>query len=77
MTVDNRRAAIDAAIKLAGGIQPFCSAMGVTHQAVYSWAKKGYVPAKRAVDMERLGFAIVADVVDPAVAAAFASMNRA
>lgn len=77
MTDTNRRAAIKAAITLAGGIQPFCAAMGVTHQAVYSHIKKGYVPAKRAVDMERLGFARVVDVVDPAVAAAFASMNNA
>ena len=77
MTDTNRRAAIKAAIVRAGGIQDFCAMMFVTHQAAYSWVKKGYVPVKRAVEMERLGFAKVVDVVDPAVAAAFASMNRA
>jgi len=75
--IELRRAAIKHAIEVAGGIQPFCAGLGVTHQAVYSYVKKGYMPAQRAVAIEKLGWGWVIDVVDPSVAAAFASMSEA
>jgi hypothetical protein len=46
--------AIDLAIEKAGGIIKFCKTMGVTHQAVYSWRKRGWVPPERAVVIEAI-----------------------
>lgn len=50
----DRIAAIDAAIERGGGIVKFCKSMGVTHQAVYNWRKRGWVPPERAVVMEAI-----------------------
>jgi hypothetical protein len=40
---------LNVAIKRAGGIVPFTQEMGVSHQVVYQWRKRGYVPAERAL----------------------------
>ena len=45
-------AAIREAIDRAGGIIKFCKVMGVTHQAVYGWRKRGWVPPERPVVIE-------------------------
>ncbi len=44
--------ALDEAIDKAGGIIKFARSMGVTHQAVYNWRKRGWVPPERAVIIE-------------------------
>lgn len=49
-----RVAAIDEAIDKADGIVRFSRAMGVTHQAVYSWRKRGWVPPDKAVVIEAI-----------------------
>jgi hypothetical protein len=46
--------AIDEAITKGGGIIKFAKAMGVTHQAVYNWRKRGWVPPERAVIIEAI-----------------------
>lgn len=45
-------AAIHEAIDAAGGVLKFARALGVTHQAVYHWLKRGYVPIERAIVIE-------------------------
>lgn len=53
MTDKNERiAALDLAIQRGGGIIKFCQKMKVTHQAVYSWKARGWVPPERAVAIE-------------------------
>jgi hypothetical protein len=47
-TKDERIAALDLAIERGGGIIKFCQKMKVTHQAVYSWKARGWVPPERA-----------------------------
>lgn len=49
---EDRIAAIDAAIERGGGIIKFAKSMGVTHQAIYNWRKRGWVPPERAVAIE-------------------------
>jgi hypothetical protein len=49
---ENHVAAIDLSIDRAGGVIKFARAMGVTHQAVYGWRKRGWVPPERAVVIE-------------------------
>lgn len=49
---DKRLAAINEAILSAGGLIAFCREMGLTHQAVNAWRRRGYVPPGRAVDVE-------------------------
>ena len=44
--------AIDEAIDKGGGVIRFAKAMGVTHQAVYNWRKRGWVPPERALVIE-------------------------
>lgn len=53
-TKEERVAAIDVAIARGGGIVRFAKSMTVTHQAVYNWRKRGWVPPERAVIMEAI-----------------------
>lgn len=45
-------AALNEAIKAAGGIIAFARSMGLSHQVVYQWKKRGYVPTERALIIE-------------------------
>lgn len=38
----------------AGGWIPLARALGVSHQAVYAWKRRGYAPPYRAMQIERL-----------------------
>jgi len=68
---------LNAAITHAGGIFAFCKELGVTHQAVYSWKKRGWVPIERAVQIE-LKFGVFADyLIKPSTRAALNSLNPA
>lgn len=42
------------AIELAGGATALAAKLGVTHQAVYVWLRRGWVPAQRALEIEGL-----------------------
>lgn len=53
-TKEDRIAALDLAIERGGGILKFCQRMNVTHQAVYGWRKRGWVPVERAVVLESI-----------------------
>jgi transposase-like protein len=51
-TPAERIAALDEVIKRGGGIVAFSRRMGVTHQAIYRWKKRGWVPLERAVAID-------------------------
>lgn len=53
-TKEERIVAIDLAIERGGGIVRFAKSMGVTHQAIYNWRKRGWVPPERAVIIESI-----------------------
>ena len=53
-TKQTRIAALDEAVRRAGGIVKFSKAMGVTHQAVYHWRKRGWVPLERAIVIDTI-----------------------
>ena len=64
-TKETRVAALDDAIARGGGIVKFSRALGVTHQAVYDWRKRGWVPLERAVVIASI-FKIERDsLIDP------------
>ncbi len=65
--LQTRRDSLDAAIDKAGGIMTFCKALGVTHQAVYAWKKRGAVPLERASIIEVLYHIPRAAVLDPRI----------
>jgi|GEM_PF-2114659 len=44
---------IKQAIDLAGGACALAHKLGVTHQAVYGWAKRGWTPMQRAMQIEK------------------------
>ena len=46
--------AITDVIARAGGIVQFCSIVGISHQAVYSWKRRGAVPPDKALVIETL-----------------------
>ena len=46
--------ALESAIKRGGGIVAFARTLGVTHQAVTAWRKRGHVPFDRAARIEVL-----------------------
>ena len=65
-----RIAAINKAIDTAGGIVLFTRDMGLRHQAVYGWKKRGYAPLERALEMEKRYGVSAASMVKPSIASA-------
>lgn len=51
-TKESRLAAMDEAVQKGGGIVAFARSMGISHQAVYHWRRRGWVPIERAIAME-------------------------
>ena len=76
MSKDSRVAAIDVAIARGGGIIRFAAALGVTHQAVYEWKRRGYAPADRALVMETLFAVPRADTMEPRLAAVLSAPQQ-
>ena len=72
ITVEPSQHLRDTVIK-AGGILKFREAMGVSHQAIYHWMKKGRVPLIRAAKIEELYGTPARDLIDPAVVRALSS----
>jgi len=64
---------IQRAIDMAGGANPLAAKLGVSHQAVYVWLRKGWVPAQRALEIEKLFDIPRADLFKPELAALFTS----
>ena len=54
MTNNDRLPALREAIDRLGGILAARAALGVSHQAVYAWFKRGAVPAKHALMLEAM-----------------------
>jgi DNA-binding transcriptional regulator YdaS (Cro superfamily) len=63
---------IKKAIEMAGGANPLAAKLGVSHQAVYVWLRNGWVPAQRALEIEKLFDIPRADLFKPELVALFA-----
>jgi transposase-like protein len=74
--IDNREdflAAMDEAVQKGGGIVAFARRMGVTHQAIYHWRRRGWAPVERAVAIEAV-FGIDRNrLMEPSLAQALSS----
>ena len=64
---------IKKAIDIAGGANPLADKLGVSHQAVYVWLRKGWVPAQRALEIEKMFDIPRVELFKPELAALFAS----
>lgn len=64
-TKEERVAALDLAIERGGGIIQFCKKLKVTHQAVYNWKIRGWVPPERAVAIEAVFGIPRTDMMNP------------
>jgi transposase-like protein len=64
-TKQERIAAIDLAIERGGGIVRFAKSMGVTHQAVYAWKRRGWAPLEKSIVMEAVFGIPRADFMNP------------
>lgn len=54
ITPEERRAALETAIKRAGGISKCAKALGISLQAISMWRKNNTVPFERALQIEQL-----------------------
>lgn len=75
MSKENRLAALDRAVAKAGGIVAFRKAMGLSHQSVYAWKRRGYVPFPRAAQIEAKFGIPHRELVDPAVVQALETVS--
>ena len=64
-TKEERIAAIDLAILRGNGIVRFAKMMGVSHQAIYAWKRRGWVPIEKAVALEAIFSIPRDDVMNP------------
>ena len=64
-TKEERIAAIDLAIERGNGIVRFAKSMGVSHQAIYAWKRRGWVPIEKAVALEAIFSIPRDDVMNP------------
>jgi len=58
---------IKRAVEQAGGAAKLGAALGVSHQAVYVWIRRGWVPNDRAVQIEQLYSIPRADLLNPQI----------
>jgi hypothetical protein len=72
-TKDTKMTGIKKAVDLAGGANQLAHKLDVTHQAVYVWLRKGWVPAQRALEIEKLFDIPRAELFKPELSALFAS----
>jgi hypothetical protein len=54
MTTENGLCGIDQAISEAGSQARLAVSLGVTQQAISHWARQGWVPLRRAAEIEHL-----------------------
>ena len=47
------RNALNTVVEKAGGAPALAAHLGVSHQIVYAWVKRGWVPLARAVQLEK------------------------
>ena len=74
-TKQDRLAALDEAVERAGGIVRFSRALGLTHQAVYDWRKRGWVPIARAIASEAIFGVPKEKLMEPSLAAALTASD--
>jgi hypothetical protein len=72
-TKDTKMTGIKKAIEMAGGANALATKLDVTHQAVYVWLRKGWVPSQRALEIEKLFDIPRAELFKPELAALFTS----
>lgn len=61
-------ASLDLAVKKAGGARKFAAKIKVSHQAVYAWIKRGWLPVNRAIQLERITDVPRSKLIDPQIA---------
>ena len=70
-TFQQRLNALNTAIKRGGGIIAFADALGIAHQNITAWRRKGQVPIARAFVIERLYYVPAALLMAPELAEAY------
>ncbi len=55
------------AVQFAGGVAAFSQTLGVSHQAVYQWLRRGWLTPKRAEQVSELYGVPAAELLDPEI----------
>lgn len=66
---------IKSAVERAGGAAKLGEILGVSHQVVYVWLKRGWVPNDRAIQLENIYSIPRADLLNPQIAALIGASN--
>lgn len=72
-TKTDRIKALETAIERGGGIVRFSKAINVSHQAVYHWKKRGWVPLDKALVIEKVFSVPREDMIEPGLRDAIAT----
>jgi DNA-binding transcriptional regulator YdaS (Cro superfamily) len=64
------------AVQKAGGPPHLASRIGVSRQAVYEWLQRGYVPAKRAIQIGEAFGIPREELIDPRLRSAMADSSN-
>jgi len=72
-TKDTKMTGIKKAVNLAGGANQLALKLDVTHQAIYVWLRKGWVPSQRALQIEHMFDIPRAELFKPELAALLTS----
>lgn len=76
-TKEDRLKSLDTAVERSGGIMKFAKVMGISHQAVYHWRKRGWVPADKALVIETV-FAVPREaLMEPGLVAVMTAPSAA
>lgn len=68
-TKEDRVRALELAIERGGGIVQFSKSLNISHQGVYSWKKRGWVPADKALVIESIFGVPREDMMEPGLVA--------
>jgi hypothetical protein len=67
---------ISDAVEKAGGAVVLGKKLGITHQAIYLWVRRGYAPVERAIQLEKLSGVARHLLINPKLVSAIIATDK-